>query len=72
MNLDADLKNCVNNLRDMDLDASEGLDEDLFLLISSLIPVPNIDLLVTNDKLITNTIRRRDLSLMGMAKYHII
>ncbi len=49
MNLDSEKLKKVNELRDLNLDASEGLSEDLFLLVSSLIPVPNIDLLITND-----------------------
>ena len=50
MFLDPDSKLVVDMLRGLDLEASEGLDESLFLLVSSLVPLPNVDLLVTNDK----------------------
>lgn len=42
--------NLVNKLRDMNFDAKNGLPEELFLYISSLTPIPNVDLLITNDK----------------------
>ena len=50
MELDLDYEGYVNDLRNLNLDASEGLDESLFLLVSSLVPIPNVDLLITNDK----------------------
>lgn len=40
----------INELRNLRMDASEGLPEELFLLISSLTPIPNVDLLITNDE----------------------
>lgn len=49
MLLDSNSKEYVNKLRDLNLDARDGLDEDLFLLVSSLVPIANVDMLVTNE-----------------------
>ena len=48
--MDSDSRRNVECLRNLNLDASEGLEEDLFLLTSSLVPIPNVDMLITNDK----------------------
>lgn len=40
----------VDLLRKLDINARAGLPEDVFLLISSLTPIPNVDLLVTNEE----------------------
>jgi colanic acid biosynthesis protein WcaH len=37
-----------NELRNLNIDAHNGLPEELFLLVSGIIPVPNVDLLITN------------------------
>lgn len=38
----------VSLLRDCRIDARKGLPEDVFLLVSSLSPIPNVDLLIVN------------------------
>lgn len=48
MILDLKSKKAINQLRDLELDASAGMDEELFLLVSSLVPLPNVDLLISN------------------------
>ncbi len=48
MVLDPESRHAVNMLRGLNLDATEGLDEELFLLVSSLVPLPNIDMLIVN------------------------
>jgi len=40
----------VELLRNAGIDGRDGLPEDLFLLISGLIPLPNVDLLVVNKR----------------------
>ena len=40
----------VNKLRKLQIDSYNGLPEELFLFISSMVPIPNIDLWITNDK----------------------
>lgn len=45
-----ELYNAVEKLRCAEIDGYNGLPENLFLLISGLIPIPNVDLLITNDK----------------------
>lgn len=47
--LSPSLQLAVKTLRDARLDARDGLPEDLFLLVSSLVPLPNVDLLVTDE-----------------------
>lgn len=58
--LSPSLSQAVELLREARLDASTGLPEELFLLISSLIPVPNVDLLITNEKNDILLARRND------------
>lgn len=48
MILDEHAKEAVKKLRNLNLDSSNGLDDELFLFVSSLVPLPNVDLLVTN------------------------
>lgn len=43
-----ELRNAVQILRRANIDARGGLPEELFLLISSLSPIPNVDLLITD------------------------
>lgn len=40
----------VDFLRKSNLDTNQGMHQNLFLLISGLIPLPNVDLLLTNEK----------------------
>ena len=40
----------VNELREMKIDAHHGLPEELFLFISGIMPIPNVDLMITNEK----------------------
>lgn len=42
--------NAIQTLRGAKLDTNKGMPQELFLLVSSLIPIPNVDLLVTNEK----------------------
>ena len=44
-----ELAKAVKLLREARLDASKGLPEELFWLVSSLTPIVNVDLLVVND-----------------------
>lgn len=48
--LDANQLAAVENLRDAAFSPQEGLPEELFLLISGLVPLPNVDMLITNEK----------------------
>ncbi|WP_312612956.1 NUDIX domain-containing protein [Oscillibacter sp.] len=48
MNSDA-LSQAVEVLRQAEIDGYDGLPEALFLLVSGLVPLPNVDLLVTNE-----------------------
>lgn len=50
MELPEELRHAVGLLRNAELDARNGLTEELFWMISALVPIPNVDLLVTNDK----------------------
>ena len=43
-------KGALQQLRECDINPYHGLSEDLFLFISGLIPLVNIDLLIVNDK----------------------
>ena len=43
------LHQAVETLRNARLNARDGLPENLFLLVSSLVPLPNVDLLITDD-----------------------
>lgn len=47
--LSPELARAVDMLRRARIDASDGLPEALFLLVSGLMPVPNVDLLVTDE-----------------------
>lgn len=38
----------IELLRQAELDTDDGMPEELFLLVSSLVPLPNVDLLVTD------------------------
>ncbi len=49
MRLRQDLLNAIQLLRRANIDARDGLPEELFLLISGLTPIPNIDLLITDE-----------------------
>ena len=40
----------VETLRAINYDAREGLPQELFLLVSALVPLPNVDLLVVNKR----------------------
>lgn len=45
-----EIKNAINVLRQAQINTDEGMSEELFLLISGLILLPNIDLLIINEK----------------------
>lgn len=44
------LQEAIQTLRGAKIDGRQGLPEELFLLISSLTPVPNVDLWITDDR----------------------
>ena len=44
MELPEELRHAVELLRDAELDAKNGLTEELFWMISALVPIPNVDL----------------------------
>ena len=44
------LLSSIKTLRNLNIDARHGLPEELFLLISSLTPIPNVDLLITDSQ----------------------
>lgn len=46
--LSEELLEAVRLLRNAEIDARNGLNEELFLLLSALTPIPNVDLLVVN------------------------
>ncbi|MCI9577223.1 MAG: hypothetical protein HFF98_00070 [Oscillibacter sp.] len=50
----------VELLRNAEIDTDDGMPEELFLLLSSLIPIPNVDLLVVNRKNQLLLARRND------------
>ncbi len=50
MKLSEEQLEAVRLLRNAELDARNGLNEELFLMISALTPIPNVDLLVVNEK----------------------
>lgn len=60
MKLPEELSCAVELLRNAELDAKDGLTEELFLLVSALVPLPNIDLLVVNKKNQLLLARRND------------
>lgn len=41
-------RKAVEFLRRAEIDADAGMPQELFLLVSSLVPLPNVDLLVVN------------------------
>ena len=41
-------QNAIEILRQAELDTDNGMPEELFLLVSSLVPLPNVDLLVVD------------------------
>ena len=45
-----EIAQAIQTLRCAELDGRNGLPEDLFLAISGLVPLPNVDLLVLNQK----------------------
>ncbi len=49
-NCDQKLADAIETIRKARLDAANGLPKELFLLISSLIPIANVDLLIVNEK----------------------
>lgn len=49
MDLTSTERQMIEHFRNRNLDAREGLDEDLFLMISGLTPIPNVDLLIVNE-----------------------
>lgn len=48
MKYDENVANAVSVLRDAHINASQGLSKELFWLTSSLVPMVNVDLLITN------------------------
>ena len=58
--MDSDLMECVNRLRNINLDTNDGMPQELFLLISGLVPLANVDLLITNSKNQILLIKRND------------
>lgn len=60
MELNEEQKNAVRLLRGAELDASGGLDEELFLMITALTPIPNVDLLIENSRHQILLARRND------------
>lgn len=60
MELSKELRRAIEMLRNAQLDAREGLTQELFLLISSLMPVPNVDLLIVNERNQLLLARRND------------
>lgn len=48
MELLKELSDAVEVLRRAQLDGCDGLTQELFLLVSALVPIPNVDLLVIN------------------------
>ena len=50
----------VELLRNADITPEEGLPEDLFLLVSALVPLPNVDLLITDNANRILLTRRQD------------
>ena len=50
MKLSRELNDAVQVLRNAELDSSQGLTEELFWMISALVPIVNVDLLIVNEK----------------------
>ncbi len=55
-----ELMQAVELLRNAAIDPKQGLPQPLFLLVSSLVPLPNVDLLVINEKNQILLARRND------------
>ena len=45
-----DVNNAIELLRKSEIQSEKGLPENLFLLVSALVPLPNIDMLIVNEK----------------------
>lgn len=58
--LPSDVKTAVELLRNITLNPNNGLPEELFLLVSGLVPLPNVDLLIVNNKKQILLSRRND------------
>ena len=58
--LSREAKEAVTLLRKLEDGAREGLPQELFLLVSALVPMPNVDLLVVNERNQLLLSRRRD------------
>lgn len=56
-----ELNNAIHILRNAQLDAKNGLPEELFLAISGLVPIANVDLLITNERKQLLLSRRNDM-----------
>lgn len=54
-------ENAVELLRNQEINGEEGLPESVFLLTSSLVPLPSVDLLIVNSKNQILLSRRNDL-----------
>ena len=50
MELTKQIQYAIELLRDTEIDSENGLPQPLFLLVSALVPLPNVDLLVINEK----------------------
>lgn len=50
MELRQELKDAIELLRNAEIDGSNGLTQELFWMISALIPIPNVDILIVNEK----------------------
>lgn len=50
MELRKELKDAIELIRSAELNGSNGLTEELFWMISALIPIPNVDLLIVNER----------------------
>lgn len=50
LELTPEQKRSVQILREGQLDVDAGMPQELFLLLSGLMPLPNVDLLITNDR----------------------
>lgn len=49
MNNEGQIVKLANELRNMNIDAHNGMQEELFLLVSGIMPIPNVDLMITNE-----------------------
>ncbi len=60
MNTQEELTKAIETIRGMNIDARNGIPESLFLMVSSLTPIPNVDLLIVNEKNEILLTRRND------------